>query len=680
LAALAGCEGRPRGETEPPRPNLLLITVASLRADALGSYGQKLGVTPNLDALAQRSVSFEQCAASAPDALASLATLFTGRLPIAHGVRDSVGFALPEGERTLAEVFAQQDYRTGAEVGSLLVGARSGLAQGFSSFRDPDSPAARRLSMVTDRSGARTLPERSAADVTRLAREFLESHVRDPFFLWVHYADPSALYAAPPEFAERLPDRAYHAEVLYTDAQIGELLSALDALGLRDRTWIAVAGSSGEALGEHGEYEHGFYLWQTTLRVPLLVAGPGLTGVPRRVAEPVRLADLAPTALELLDLPPLLAIQGVSLRPLAEGGALRAPLPVYAESLEPLGVFGSSVLRSLREGRLKYVHQLEAQLYDLEVDPEERRNLAAELPAERDRLRAALGALVAGARDGTAAAATLDAAERRALDALGLVPVSLAGDARIASLDLLGPDPALVAEDLRAFSLALRQLQAGHAGDAVDLLKVLRAEHPGSAPIVYAHAEALRRAGRRADTIAALREGVALASRGAPFAADLGALLRAQGELAEAESVLRRAIADEPCASPARIELAALLRASEREAESLELLDDGVQRCPASLALRSAQALALATARDPALRDGHRAAALALEVTRAERHNPAYLRALSAALAALGERPRALELAGQALRIAEARGERAEEIAPYRAQLAALERGEELSE
>lgn len=663
-----------------PPPNLLLVSIDSLRADALGSYGQALRVSPSLDRLASQGLLFEQCATSTPSALPSLATLQTGKLPFAHGVRAEVGFALPEAERTLAEVFAQQGYRTAAEIGSGLISARSGLGQGFESYRDPDSFDARRLQVVSGGGPARTLPERSAADVTRLGLEFLEQHASDPFFLWLHYTDPRALYAPPPETLERLPDNAYHAEVLYTDEQLGQLLAALERLGLRERSWIVVAGTSGEALGEHGEYEHGFYLWQTTLRVPLIIAGPSMAQAARRVAEPVRLADVAPSALDLLGLPPLLAIQGVSLRPLFEGGSLHEPLPVYAESLEPLALFGSSALRSLRVGRFKYLHQLEPQLYDLEVDPGEQRNLAAELPGERDRMRARLEATVSERRDPAAAAVPVDATQRSALDALGQVPISVAADPRIASLALLGPDPAGVAEELRAFSLALRQLQAGHAADAIDLLQLLRAKHPGSVSVLYALGESLRRAGRDSEAIASLRDGIALAPRGAPFAADLAELLRSRGDAAGAEATLRRSLADEPCSGFAWISLADLLRADGREAERVALLEQAAAQCPTSLELRNEHAHALATSREPTLRDGRRAAALALEVTRADRHNPAYLRTLSAALAELGEGPRALEIARQALRVVETRGDPPPLVAAYRAQLEALERGESLRE
>ena len=679
-SALAGCDRDSARARAAPRPNLLLVTVDSLRADALGSYGQALHGSPNLDRLAAQGVVFEQHAASSPSSLPALASLLTGKLPFAHGVRSSVGFALPAGERTLAEVFEQQGYRTGAEVGSGLVSAKSGLAQGFGSFRDPDSFAARRLQMVSGGGPGRTLPERSAADVTRLALEFLEAHAQEPFFLWLHYTDPRPLYAPPPEFLERMPDHPYHAEVLYTDEQLGQVLAALERLALRERTLVAVSGVQGEALGEHGEYEHGFYLWQTTLRVPLILSGAGLAPPPRRIAEPVRSADLAPTLLDWLGLPPLLAIQGVSLRPLLEGGALREPLPVYAESLEPLALFGSSPLRSLRVGRFKYLHQLSPQLYDLGDDPGEQRNLAEELPAERDRLRARLVAFAEERRDPAAAAVSIDSAQRAALEALGYAALSAAQDPRIASFELLGPDPAGVAEDLRAFSLALRQLQAGHAREALELFEALRARHPASAPILYGLCAALRGAGRAAEALPLLREGMALAPRGSPFAADLAELLLAQGEPGEAEAVLRRALALDPCSELARAGLAGLLHAGARERERFAALEQAVAQCPESLPLRNLLAHALATSPDASLRDGQRAAALALEVTRADRFHPVYLRTLSAALAELGERDRAREIARQALRVVEARGDAPELAAAYRAQLETLERGERLLE
>jgi arylsulfatase A-like enzyme len=571
---------------QPDRPaarNLLLISLDTTRADALVPYGQPLPSSPTIERMAREGVLFEQVASASPSTLPAHASLLTGLYPFSHGVRSNSGYRLPEASETLAERLRAHGYRTGAEVASSVLDASRGLAQGFDHYRDLRSPGVERLRTRSDAPGAAEidLDERPAADVTRFARRFLDAPRGEPFFLWLHYFDPHLFYVRRPEIARLLPgDDGYLAEVRYTDDRIGELLDHLELRGLRERTLVMLVADHGEGRGDHGESTHAYFVYESTIRVPLLLWGPSELPAGRRVGTPVRTIDLLPTALDWLGLTVPVDLPGRSLLPLLEEQPEAEVRSAYGESIEFARVFDGMPLRFLRRGDWKYIHQPEPELYHLAEDPGELRNLAAQQPERVTALRAELAALVRDAVAQGDAATPISPAERERLSALGyVVPEEgeLAPD-RLASLALHGPPPTRLIADVETAVEAVGQLRLGRAARAEPVLAELVARHPRSPTLLRDHADALLALGRQD----------------------------------EARAALRRAVEAAGCGAAARVQLAELLRAAnEREAQHA-LLAEGVERCGESSAeLINNFAWVLATSPIDGLRDGARAERLA---------------------------------------------------------------------
>jgi arylsulfatase A-like enzyme len=351
----------------PPKPrNLLVITLDTMRADRLPPYGFTGVVTPALDRLAAEGALFEQSFAAAPLTLPSHATLFTGMYPPRLGVRDNTGAPLSADFQTLAEILGERGLTTGAFIASAVLAPRRGLDQGFGTYSMgtspgcPGSPRARR----------------PADDVVSEAVTWLVGHDSAPFFVWVHLYDTHRPYRLPDDYARSYAD-PYAGAIAFEDAQIARLISHLEARDLLDDTLMVVAGDHGESLGEHGEDSHGMFIYQEALRVPLIMRGPGV--VPRRVSAPVRLVDVMPTVLDMFGVgtPPM---DGLSLTRLLAGAEEGSSREVYAESLYPQR-FGWASLRSLRADRYKVIDAPRPELFDLESDPYEQRNLFESKPS-----------------------------------------------------------------------------------------------------------------------------------------------------------------------------------------------------------------------------------------------------------------------------------------------------------
>lgn len=347
--------------------NLILVTIDTLRADRVGSYGGPKGLTPNLDKLSARGLTFLDTTAHVPLTVPSHASVMTGIYPNRLGVRDNGGFPLRPEFSTLAEVLSEVGYRTGAFVGSYVLNRRTGISQGFESFGDRFAIGAVNLMP--------SMLERPAPEVAAEAVEWLET-ASEPFFLWVHFYDPHAPYEAPPAFRDQWPDQPYDAEVATTDWALGEILRRVPE-NVSDQTLYVVTSDHGESLGEHGEPEHGFFLYDSTLKVPLVMAGPGLP-LGAELDEQVRHVDIVPTLLALLGAPPPEEMDGENLLPIIEGQE-RQSIPVsYAESAYGHLHFGASELRAVRSGAWKYVEAPKAELYHLGEDPGETQNRLAE--------------------------------------------------------------------------------------------------------------------------------------------------------------------------------------------------------------------------------------------------------------------------------------------------------------
>ncbi len=370
----------PARQLPPTRPNLLLITIDTLRADRLGAYGYTPATTPHLDRLAAEGIRFTDAVSHSPLTLPAHAGILTGRYPARFGLRLNGIAPLAESAVTVAERLREAGYQTAAIVASVILDESYGLSQGFARYDDEMPP-------IAGGSAALSELQRPGREVADLAIRWLDSRPASPWFLWLHFFDPHLPYSAPPEFEKLHPRRPYDAEVASADSALGRVLRRVD----RASTFVVVTGDHGESLGDHRELDHGFFVYDATLHVPLIVAGPGLK--PAGVGEQVRGVDIAPTLEALAGLAPRPDLDGESLVPLLNGGARRDPPVSYAESWYPRLHFGWSELRAIRAGEWKYIAAPKPELYDLRIDRGEQRNVIAEKPAVAGRLAADLAAL-----------------------------------------------------------------------------------------------------------------------------------------------------------------------------------------------------------------------------------------------------------------------------------------------
>jgi arylsulfatase A-like enzyme/Tfp pilus assembly protein PilF len=447
----------------PRKPNLLFVTIDTLRADHVGAWGYGGARTPVLDALAARGARFANAEAAVPLTGPSHATIFTGSYPPVHGVRDNVTFTLDARHVTLASLLKAAGYQTAAFVGAYPVAAAFGLGRGFDEYHE----------------GFHQIPipgqgaERPGNEVADEVIAWLKNPRKVPFFVWAHFYDPHAPYTPPSPYREDFKDRPYDGEIAFTDVQLGRILGALDATGHRDDTVIVAMSDHGESLGEHDERTHAILIYEATLHVPLLVAG---AGVPRGqlVTERVGAVDVLPTVLGLLGLPAPEGLPGRDLRA-AWKGRLRAEA-LYSESL-----FGRlncrwSSLRGWTTGEWKLVQGAETELYNLTEDPRETHDVAPMETERVARMRTALQAAVArmapGGESARPAAISPEQAER--LRSLGYV----SGGGGSGTLDQPGlPDPksqvrlyeriqAVVGARGAALAQALSEMAAIAAADA----------------------------------------------------------------------------------------------------------------------------------------------------------------------------------------------------------------------
>lgn len=402
---------------------IVLISIDTLRADRLGCYGYDKPTSPHIDALAREALRYTNAVAPVALTLPSHATMLTGVIPPQHGVRGNLHFRLGESNVTLAEQLAPAGYRAGGFVSSYVLDPQFGLGQGFEHY-----------SGVLDL----TLPspdavERSAADTTAEALRWLEGAGDAPFFLFLHLYDPHFPYEAPPAFAERFDD-PYDAEIAYADAHVGKVVERLRETGLYDDVLLIVTADHGESLGEHGEQFHGFFCYQSTLHVPLIVKPAG--GVKAGVIDRrVGIADIAPTVLAAAGLEPEQVLDGRDL--LAEGDVE----PVYFESLRPT-TEGANPIAGLADRRWKFIMTKRPELYDLEADPGEVRNQLEVEPAPARRLHKQLKqTLLDRSREAADSGLTLDAAAVERLRSLGYVGGAATTGAMLLEIDDSLADP-----------------------------------------------------------------------------------------------------------------------------------------------------------------------------------------------------------------------------------------------
>ena len=348
----AGCPSRLPDVRRQPGLNILLITIDTLRYDALGASGNAAASTPSIDRLAAGGIRFSQAHAHAVVTLPSHASILSGRYPFSHGVRENAGFRFPAAVDTLATVLKAQGYRTGAFVSAFPLDARFGLGRGFEVYDDQYGKSG-------DHS-AFHVPERRGADTVAAAIKWIGTVPpailgARPWFAWVHIYEPHFPYQPPEPFATRYQTAPYLGEVAAADAALEPLLAPILQAGAQGKTMVALTADHGEALGEHGEMTHGLFAYEGTLHVPLVLYVPQLLS-PRAVDTPVRHVDVMPTLLDAVGVAAPAGVDGRSLLTLAVTG--RAPdAPGYFESLSASLNRGWAPLYGVSRGSLE-VHRL----------------------------------------------------------------------------------------------------------------------------------------------------------------------------------------------------------------------------------------------------------------------------------------------------------------------------------
>ena len=387
-----------------PRPSgLVIITLDTTRADRLPAYGFGSLATPAIDGLTAHGAIFDDAMSVAPLTLPAHASLFTGLYPANHGVRENDSPALDRSHATLAGILRDRGFHTAAFVGSVVLHRDRGLSRGFEVYDDGSAE------------GVPAPKRRQGSEVVDRARAWIDRLDDRPFFLWVHLYDVHAPQALPMDLRRAYGDR-YEGGIAYVDAQVGRVLEALERRHLLANTVVVLAGDHGESLGEHGEKEHGIFLYQSTLRVPLVICSPGMTA--RRVPAATSLVDVFPTVLQLLGIQSRVPHDGISLVPALAGGGL-PKRAIYAESLYAAH-FGWGPLRMIREGEFKFIDAPSSELYDLARDPGEQQNVSDKHLATVSALSRTLQSMSTDLA-AQAAGTQLPPERRQALQALGYV-------------------------------------------------------------------------------------------------------------------------------------------------------------------------------------------------------------------------------------------------------------------
>ncbi len=555
-AALLGCAAPPASDDPralaAARPNVVLISIDTLRSDRLPAYGYDGVETPAIDRLAADGVLFERAYTHVNVTLPSHVSLFTGLLPSDHGVRDNSGYRLDEEIPTLAETLRREGYATGGFVSSYVLRAGNGIDRGFDVYDDGV-----RFETGLDFGEL----QRSGRETLNAASRWLGEVERAPFFLFLHVYEPHAPYNPPAPFAERY-DNAYDGEVAAADAVVGELIRQLEERGLYDESLVILLSDHGEGLMDHGEMDHLILIYREVLQVPLIVKLPAGERAGERVASNAQLGDVAPTVYSRLGLDQPAEFFGVDLLDLPgepEPGA--ASRQIVSESVYPRIHFGWSDLGSIVEGDLHFIESPAPELFRLSDDPGERNNLIQEERAAARRMRGALEAV-----DRSLSSPVEDDPEvRRRLESLGY----LSGGARAGDGPLSDPKSRIgVVEEL---ARAARLGADGELSGAEAALRSVLETEPLLVLAWHELGEILERRGRSAAALDAYRQAFE-ASGGSAAASGIkvAELLLRRGRVAEArEHAL--AVADHSPLAPLVLAEAALVDGDlEAAAEHLE--------------------------------------------------------------------------------------------------------------
>ena len=457
---------------QPARPNVLLITIDTVRADHIGAYGAKAVATPAIDRLAREGVRFADATTQAPLTGPAHAAILTGRYPARFGVRDNASAPIPAGVTSIAELFKSNRYRTGGFVGAFILGPEYGFAHGFDTFDASFARFNTSMKLQAQRRGGEVTDAAIAWIGNQPPAPSNQPPATNPWFAWVHLYDAHAPYDPPAPFRARFQSSPYDGEIAYVDSCVARLVATLEQAGQLDRTVVVVIADHGEGLGDHGEAEHGLFLYESVLHVPWIMRLPGGVSGGTVVKTQVRAIDAMPTIAAIAGMT-VSNVDGENVMPIVRGAVPRDPVPSYAETYYPRWHFGWSELKSIRVGDWKYIDAPKPELYDMRTDAAERRNaldargaLAGGLSAELTKLQNTFGA-AASAEAPQPDPETL--ARLRSLGYVGIAAPSSTGR---------GPDPKDMVAKLETFrsgiSRAIDALGRGQPDAAIaDLRKLI---------------------------------------------------------------------------------------------------------------------------------------------------------------------------------------------------------------
>jgi arylsulfatase A-like enzyme/cytochrome c-type biogenesis protein CcmH/NrfG len=599
LAAL-----RSPGVRREPGLSVLLITIDTLRADAVGAYGHSDAGTPWMDRLAAEGVRFERAHAHNVMTFPSHANMLAGRYPLRHGVRDNAGFRFPTGMETLATLLRARGYHTGAFVSAFPLDSRFGLNRGFDVYDDRFGESAG--------PGLRLDPWRPGAETVAAAQRWLSAQASGSYFCWVHLYEPHWPYTPPEPFASRFQENPYQGEVAAADAALGPILQPILEQGRSTRTLVVLTSDHGEALGDHGEDTHGILAYEATLRVPLVLYAPRLLS-PRVVPDPVRHVDLLPTILDALGLAAPAWADGKSLLALASGRHV-PPETSYFEALTGTATRGWAPLYGFVQGSQKFIDLPIPELYDLDSDPRESENLVASRPEDVSRMRSLLVAL----RDSDPGLQRVAESEqtREQLKALGYVSNAAPIKARYTEDD----DPKRLMHLSLAISDVINRYNTGDPRGALARCREIVAARPTMALGFHYLAFLEWQLGEKGAAIEASRKALALNPENTEVASRLGVFLAQSGRAAEGVVLLEpfagRPEPDADVLMALALAYAELGRTTETIAtfdrlldfnptNAMALLSKGRACLQAGRKAEAREALAAALRRDPALGLAH---------------------------------------------------------------------------
>lgn len=447
-----------------PGASVVMVTLDTTRADRLGCYGSTAGLTPFLDNLAEHGIVFDNAESVAPITLPSHTSMMTGLYPTKHQVRNNGMFVLGDEFETLAEVFSENGYATGAFISAQVLVARYGLDQGFDLY-DDDLTQARKT-------GQTMVPSRRGNVTLEAAKQWLATVPPDkPVFLWLHLYDPHAPYDPPGNFRSRFPGDPYGGEIAFADALVADLHATLDQSGRLDDTVFTVLADHGEGLGEHGENTHGFLLHPPTIHVPWILSTPA-TKQPMRVVDPVSIVDLSPLVTGLVGLEEPNQDSSDGRVPFGGQDSTRAARALYFEAMLPLFQYGWSELRGIRSDNWEMHAGTRDELFNMRTDPRQLTDLAESEPLERENLSRLLDDFVEDDEGlNVEAAMELPPSEREALEALGYL-------ANTSPVRRNPPDPRDLVTGHVQVERAQSQLAAGEYEDALASLDIMLDSDP----------------------------------------------------------------------------------------------------------------------------------------------------------------------------------------------------------